>query len=57
MKKKIIRKIPNNKFVKKYKKVAKEEIKMAKEKKVEEPKEKEEKKENPSVIVDHALIK
>ena len=57
MKKKIIRKIPKNKFVK-YKKVAKEAIKMAKEKKVEEPKEesKEEKK-NPNVIVDHALIK
>ncbi len=57
MKKKIIRKIPKNKFVK-YKKVAKEAIEMAKEKKVEEPKEeKKDEKGNPNVIVDHALIK
>jgi len=39
MKKKIIRKIPKNKFVKKYKKIAKEAIKMARKPEVEKQEE------------------
>lgn len=57
MKKKIIRKIPKNKFIKKYKKVAKEAIKMAKKEAEKKEVEKEEMEEQENIISKSGNVK